>query len=80
MSNRVEMPEKGKTYNVHHARKGKFQIKVTSIMGEWINGTITEGHAQLVAAESEDLTVGDEVTLRHSLVISYEEVPNASAD
>jgi hypothetical protein len=58
--------EVGKSYHVSSNRKGKFNIKVTSINDEWVTGIITNGKAKAIL-EYNEVYEGEEVTLRRSL-------------
>ncbi len=59
-------PEVGAIYLVVHSRKGSFQMRVTSVDGEWVKGTITDGRAKAALVDNE-ADEGEEVTIRASL-------------
>jgi hypothetical protein len=55
-------PTVGGVYAVNHSRKGKFQMRVDRIDGEWVEGVIVSGTAQAmldynVRETGEDITV-----------------------
>ena len=70
--------ENGKVYKVNHTRKGNFDLYVESqveLQDEtWITGIIVEGKAQAMLKDNEKF-VGDEITVRKSLLSSASLVP-----
>lgn len=54
-------PVIGKQYNVFHARKGNFTIRVTNITGSLITGVITKGTAHYISEDNRG--PGDSITL-----------------
>lgn len=66
--------ENGKTYNVHHSRKGKFVLLVSSQSEEWISGTIVSGTARAMM-DYNIKEAGEEITVRKSFLSSATEVP-----
>ncbi len=66
--------ENGKVYKVNHTRKGNFDLYVESQDDTWINGIIVEGKAQAMLKDNEKF-VGDEITVRKSLLSSASRVP-----
>lgn len=66
--------ENGKTYNVHHSRKGKFVLCVSSQCEEWISGTIVSGTARAMM-DYNIKEAGEEITIRKSFIYSATEVP-----
>lgn len=67
MNSNFNIPlEVGKTYRVNSQRKGKFEMKVTSVSGEWATGIITKDRATAMLADNER-EVGEEVTVRDTL-------------
>jgi hypothetical protein len=54
-------PIVGKTYNIVHSRKGKFQAKVDRVNSPFAYVTVTERH------ENARVDVGEEVGVRNSL-------------
>lgn len=71
--------ENGKAYNVHHSRKGKFVLMVSSQCEEWISGTIVSGTARAMMDYNINFDVvieaGEEITVRKSFLYSATEVP-----
>ena len=57
--------EIGKLYKVNHSRKGKFNLRVTSIDGEWVTGIIIDSTAKAML-DYNVRTSGDEITIRIS--------------
>lgn len=53
--------EIGKQYDVHHARKGYFRIRVIGVDGHSIYGMITRGKARYISEA--DRGPGDRITL-----------------
>lgn len=68
--------EVGKTYKIHHVRKGKFTVKINRTLSEWATGTITDGVAKAISKEIPDLYQGDKVNLKISLIKKAVELPN----
>ena len=60
-------PERGKTYDVLHVRKGRFRLLVTGVSpdGEFVDGQLVAGRVVFMA--SPDAVPGDQVSLRISL-------------
>ncbi len=58
-------PKIGVEYQVTHSRKGRFRMKIQSINGEWITGTITDGNAAAMCDYNER-EKGEEITVRES--------------
>lgn len=57
--------EIGRTYHVNHSRKGQFKMQVTGVNGEWIEGKIVSGEAQMLARKN--VEAGEEITVREGL-------------
>lgn len=55
----------GKTYRVHHSRKGDFTLKVDADHGDFVSGWVLEGIA--VHLVNPDALPGDPITIRKSL-------------
>lgn len=66
--------ENGKTYKVHHSRKGKFVLMVSSQCEEWISGAIVSGTARAMM-DYNIKEAGEEITVRKSHLYSATEVP-----
>lgn len=62
MNNELEI---GKIYDVSHDLKGNFSMKISSVSGEWVTGTITAGTAK--TQTQGDGQPGDIITIRKSL-------------
>lgn len=62
----------GKVYQVKSRRKGNFKMRIDSVSGEWIEGTITDGVAGAMSA-SNVREEGETVTVRESLA-DFEEL------
>lgn len=60
------IPAVGGVYAVNHSRKGKFNMLVTRVDGEWIDGRIVSGKAKALLPYNEKET-GEEVTVRQCL-------------
>lgn len=69
-------PIVGKTYEVTHSRKGTFNLRVTGMDDEWVNGTIVAGSAEFFTEENRE--AGEVITLRRSLCI-FRSVPDDAA-
>lgn len=65
-------PEVGKTYNVTHSRKGAFTLRVDSIEGEWVEGEIVAGEAEMLSLSNANLGPGDQITVSASLCVFEE--------
>ena len=63
----------GKTYKINHARKGRFTVKTIEIDGEWITVEIVSGVANAMM-EYNVAKSGEQITLRISHILSFEEV------
>lgn len=63
----------GKTYRVRHRRKGKFDLRVTAVKGEFVTGEIMAGCARMISFGGYYLLDGDPITIRKSLA-TFEEV------
>lgn len=59
----MSAPQIGKTYAVDHSRKGKFQMRVTDIRNEWVDGVVTAGKAGAMLRYNE-VPAGEEITIR----------------
>jgi len=59
-------PTVGGVYAVNHSRKGKFQMRVDRIDGEWVEGVIVSGTAQAILDYNVRET-GEDITVRASL-------------
>lgn len=62
----LHTPTVGGTYAVNHSRKGKFNMHVTDVRGEWVDGVIVSGKAKALLAYNEKET-GEEITVRQCL-------------
>lgn len=62
----LHTPTAGGTYAVNHDRKGKFNMHVTNVRGEWVDGVIVSGKAKALLAYNEKET-GEEITVRQCL-------------
>lgn len=65
-------PETGKTYKVHHSRKGELLIKVSSVNDTWFTGELLDGVPKMLGSMPPS-QVGDTMTARISLC-KFEEV------
>lgn len=61
----------GEVYQVKSRRKGNFKMRVDSVVGEWVEGTITDGVAGAMCAYNVR-EKGETVTVRGSLTEFYE--------
>lgn len=55
----------GREYEVRHQRKGTFQMRVTGLRGEWIDGIVTAGKANAIMIYNIVLP-GEPITIRDS--------------
>lgn len=58
--------KKKQLYAVKHSRKGKFNLLITEISGEWITGIIKKGTANALLDYNVKET-GEEITIRECL-------------
>lgn len=64
--------EVGKTYDVSHARKGKFRIRIAEVSGDFLAGVIVSGTAKMASGHGGE--EGDEIRLSSSLITHAAEV------
>lgn len=55
----------GKTYDVAHARKGRFRMRLIMVDEVWVRGVIVSGRARYVTEE--DRTELEEIDCRRTL-------------
>lgn len=55
----------GNTYQVRHTRKGNFQMRVTGIGSEFVDGVVTDGVAGAML-EYNEVHEDEEITVRAS--------------
>lgn len=65
MSN-LQTPTAGGTYAVNDSRKGKFNMLVNRVAGEWVEGVIVSGKATALL-ECNERETGEEITVRQCL-------------
>jgi len=57
--------ETGKTYKVHHSRKGTFTMRITKDDGGWVEGVIVDGEAKYLTETNR--VGGEAISIRKSL-------------
>lgn len=65
--------EKGKVYDVHHSRKGRFRVRMDDVGEEFSHGTIVHGVAKAMMHYNERHK-GERIDFRNSFIISAKEV------
>jgi hypothetical protein len=65
------LPEKGKTYALHHSRFGRATVRVESVSEEWADTTVVSGYLR---GMRDEWGPGDVKTVRLSHCLAWKEV------